>query len=134
MKTTIWILILCLGFLNHPFAQVTDNEIELTPQELYDLHIKKSQGFQTGGWIAVTGGMLLIAAGSHTDIVDCFLEDFCLGKMALISTGAGLGISSIVLFSAAAKHKKKARFQLQKGAVAFNNKYKYAGLSITFSF
>jgi len=41
---------------------------------------------------------------------------------------------SIPLFISAGKHKKKAKIQLQNGAVVFNNEFKYSGVSFTFAF
>jgi len=133
MKTRLIILIFCLGFFNNTLGQVLTEDLNQTTQELYEFHIQKKKANLTAAWIALGVGVAMIAGGISTNINNCLLSDCNDGK-ALAYSGIGVGLSSFVFFEIAGKHKKKAKIQLQNGAVGFNNDIKYSGISIVYSF
>lgn len=133
MKTRLIILIFCLGFFNIILGQVLTKDLNQTPQELYEFHIQKKKANLTAAWITLGGGIAMIAGGISTNLNNCLLSD-CNDGMAVMYSGIGVGLSSFVFFEIAGKHKKKAKIQLENGAVGFNYGVKYSGISIVYSF
>ena len=133
MKAIFLSLIFCLGSVNLSLAQLAETESQKTPQELYEFHIQKKKANLTAAWVALGGGVAMIAGGIATNINKCLLSD-CQDGMPLVYSGIGVGLTSLVLFADAGKHKKEANIQLQNGAVGLNKEFKYTGLSISFTF
>ena len=139
MKARLIILIFCLGFFNNSLGQVLTEENDQSPQELYDFHISKKNANNAAAWITLSGGMAMIAGGALINagesVSHLFSDDKTNNNKGLWLTylGGATTLSSIPLFIAKGKHKEKAKIQLQKGAVGFNN-INYTGISIAFSF
>ncbi|MCA0152972.1 hypothetical protein [Winogradskyella vincentii] len=133
MKKILILLVFSLGITNHTNSQVIDDEQKQTPQELYEFHIAKKKTNSTAGWIALAGGVGMIAGGMAINIDECLLSD-CKNGMPLVYFGVGVGITSFVLFNKASQHNKKAKVHLQRGAVGINYDIPYNGLSFTFTF
>jgi len=133
LKTRLIILIFCLGFFNNSLGQVLTKDLNQTPQELYEFHIKKKKANFIVGWVVLGGGVAMLIGGANTSLNNCLLSD-CHDGEALAFSGIGVGLSSLVFFNKAWKHKKKAKIQLQNGTVKFNNEIKYSGISIVYSF
>ena len=133
MKTRLITLMFLLGFFNSSLAQVLKEDLNQTPQERYKFHIQKKKANLNAAFVALGGGVEMIAGGISTNLNNCLLSGCNNGK-ALFYTGIGVGLSSFVFFEKAGKHKSKAKFQLQNGAVGFKNDIKYSGISYVYSF
>ncbi|GAA4806616.1 hypothetical protein [Litoribaculum gwangyangense] len=133
MKTRFVILIFCLGLFNNTLGQILTKDLNQTPQELYEFHIQKKKDNLTAAWIALFGGVAMIAGGTAINIDNCLFSG-CDDGMVLVYSGLGIGLSSFVFFEKAGNHKKKAKIQLQNGAVGFNRDIKYSGISIRYTF
>ena len=137
MKTRLIILIFCLGFFNNALGQVLTEELNQTPQELYDFHISKKKANNTAAWITLGGGIAMIVGGMGINLSGGILDVDTTNNskgLWLSYLGGATTLGSIPLFIAGGKHKKKAKFQLQNGAVGFDNKFNYSGISVVFSF
>ena len=132
-KTSAIMMMFWLGFLNSTLGQVLNENLDQTPQELYNFHIQKKKSNLTAALVTLGGGAVLIAGGISTNINNCLFSG-CNDGMPLVYSGVGLGLSSIVFFEMAGKHKKKAKIQLQNGAVGSLKNIKYSGVSIVYSF
>lgn len=136
MKTIIIVLICCLGFLNNALAQAVTQEKNQSPQELYDFHISKKKANNLAAWITFGGGVAMIVGGFGINLSGGIIDNDSTNNdkgLWLSYLGGATTLASIPLFISAGKHKKKAKFQLQNGAVGFNNT-NYTGISIAFSF
>ena len=136
MKTKLIILLFCLGFLNNAIGQVLTEKQDQSPQELYDFHISKKKANKTAGWITFGGGVAMIVGGLGINtgggIVDSDSTNNNKG-LWLSYVGAASTLASIPLFIASGKHNKKAKIQLQNGAVGLHKRFNYSGISIVFS-
>ncbi|WP_411895031.1 hypothetical protein [Winogradskyella sp. A2] len=133
MKKIFILLLISWGLINQSNGQELNDEVKQTPQELYDFHMAKKKKNATAGWLALAGGVGMIAGGAAINIDECLLSD-CKNGMPLVYLGAGMSITSFVLFNKASQHNKKAKVQLYRGAVGINNDISYNGLSVTFNF
>lgn len=141
MKTTmLLILMFYLGFSNNALGQVLTEEENQSPQELYDFHLKKKRANNLAGWLALGGGVVTVVTGfivSTDELIDSIdLNSDTNSKNNgewLVVAGGVMTLASIPLFISAGKHKKKAKIQLQNGAVGFTN-INYTGVSLSFSF
>jgi len=135
--TTLLILIFYLGLVNSTLGQVLGDVKNQTPQELYDFHISKKKANNTAAWITLGGGVAMIVGGLGINMdqpvfgSNASSEDNNKG-LWLSYLGGATTLISIPLFISAGKHKKKAKIELQNGAVGFSN-INYTGLSIAFS-
>ncbi len=140
MKTRLIILIFCLGFFNNSLGQVLTEEKDQSPQELYDFYISKKKANNTAAWITLSGGVAMIVGGIGINVAEdldnIFSDDNTNNNKGLWLSylGGATTLSSIPLFIAKGKHKEKAKIQLENGAVGFDNKVNYTGISIVFSF
>ena len=126
---------LFLGFSNICSGQILSDKKKQSPQELYDFHISKKKANSTAAWITLGGGIGMMIGGYGWNSSTGFDGDLTNNKdgVWLAYLGGGITALSIPLFIAAGKHKKKAKIQLQNGAIGFNN-LNYTGISISFSF
>jgi len=135
-KTMLIILMLYLGFFNSALGQVLPVEKDQSSQELYDVHISKKKANNTAAWIALGGGVAMFVGGIAINLSGPLLGSSDDNNKGLWLSYLG-GVSTLVsipLFFSAGKHKKKAKIQLKNGAIGFNKKFKYSGVSIAFSF
>ncbi|WP_104734573.1 hypothetical protein [Hanstruepera ponticola] len=136
LKKTLIILIFYLGFSNSALGQVLTEDKNQSPQELYDFHISKKKTNSTAAWITLGGGVAMIVGGLGINmsggIVDGDSTNNSKG-LWLSYLGGATTLVSIPLFISAGKHKKKAKIQLQNGAVSFNA-VNYTGVSVLLSF
>lgn len=132
----LFILFISLVFLNNVKGQELHTQINQTPQEIYDFHIQKRKNNKTAGWITLGSGVAMIIGGVAINISGGVLgdSDETSKGLWLSYLGGAVTLVSIPLFISAGKHKRKAKIQLQNGAVGFNNEFKYSGVSFTFSF
>lgn len=133
MKVRLIILIFCFGFLNNALGQVSMEEKNQSPQELYDFHIKKKKKNKTNAWVALGGGVAMITGGIVINLSENIFDNSNKG-LGLVYFGVATTLASIPLFISASKHKNKAKIHLQNGAVGYENKIHYSGISLTFSF
>ncbi len=138
-KTMLIILICYLGFLNNALGQILTEDKNQSPQELYDFHISKKKANKTAAWIALGGGIAMIVVGlainsDQPSFGSNSSSDDNNKGLWLSYLGGAATLVSIPLFIACGEHNKKAKIQLQNGAVGFDNKINYSGISITFSF
>lgn len=137
MRQTILILLFTMGVFFNLSAQVMNSIEDKTPQQIYDFHISKKKANNTAAWITLGGGVAMIVWGIGINLSGGILDDDTTNNskgLWLSYLGAATTLTSIPLFISAGKHKKKAKIQLQNGAVGFNNEIKYSGISIVFSF
>nr|WP_321237481.1 hypothetical protein [uncultured Psychroserpens sp.] len=137
MKTTkiiVFILMFFLGFSNNASGQVLTDEGNQSLQELYDFHTSKKKINKTAAWITLGGGVAMIIGGFGWNSSTGFDGDTTNNSdgLWLSYLGGASTLVSIPLFIAAGKHKKKAKVQIQNGAIGFNN-LNYTGISISFS-
>ncbi len=138
-KTILIILIFYLGFVNNAIGQVLPVEKNQSSQELYDFHISKKKVNKTTAWLTLGGGIAMIVGGLAINMdqpsfgSNASSDDNNKG-LWLSYLGGAATLVSIPLFIASGKHNKKAKIQLQNGAVGFENKINYSGISIAFSF
>ncbi|MBR9914327.1 MAG: hypothetical protein GYB32_05780 [Algicola sp.] len=132
-KTAALILVFYLGFVTHSHSQLLEVNNQQTSQELYDFHINKMKTNKAIAWIAIISGSIMTTAGIIINVTSNIFGDSSEG---LVLTGFGIATTlvSIPLFAAGRKHKAKANFQLQNGAVGAYRDIKYSGLSISVSF
>jgi len=133
-KTILIILIFYLGFLNNALGQVLTEEKNKSPQELYDFHISKKKANKTAAWITLGGGVAMIVGGLAINLSGDWTADTTNEGLWLSYLGGATTLVSIPLFISGGKHKKRAKIQLQNGAVGFDNKINYSGISIAFLF
>lgn len=132
MKTKIIALIFCLGFLNNVLGQVITQDENQSPQELYDFHMSKKKANNTAAWITFGSGVAMIVGGLGINMSGGIVDNDATNNnkgLWLSYLGGATTLVSIPLFISAGKHKKKAKFQLQNGAVGINN-VKYTGISV----
>jgi len=141
IKTKLIILIFCLGFLNNALGQVLTDGEDQSPQDLYDFHISKKKANNTAGWIFLSGGVAMVVGGflinANTIPENLFDETKDINSndgLWLSYVGGAATLASIPLFMASGKHNKKAKVELQNGAVGFQKRVNYSGISIVFSF
>ena len=98
-------------------------KVEQTP---YDFHIEKRNKNRTGAWIALGGGIGLVALG----LANNFDKTFCFGDCDDVNpnegiwpayVGAASVAASIPLFIAARKHNKAAKLELRGQPVVFRS-------------
>lgn len=128
MKATILTLIFCLGLVIHSFGQVATEESSKTPQELYEFHIQKRRTNNLAGWLTFAGGLTMAIGAGVITYTDGGHHE------ALAISGGVIALSSIYFFSKASDHKRKAKIQLQNGAVGINKEFKYTGISVSYNF
>ncbi len=136
MKQTLLILVFCLGFINLTTGQQMPTNSNQTPQELYDFHISKKKANNLAGWITLGGGVAMIVGGLGINMSGGILgsEDDNNKGLWLSYLGGATTLASIPLFISAGKHKKKAKIQLQQGAIGLYDNINYSGLSISLTF
>ena len=140
MKTTKIILITLifyLGFSNNVSGQALTEQKNQSPQELYDFHISKKKANNTAAWITLGGGVAMIVGGLGINMSGGIVDNDTTNNnkgLWLSYLGAAVTVVSIPLFISAGKHKRKAKIQLQNGAMGFNQKINYSAVSLTFSF
>ena len=137
MKLIIIFLALLVEILFNVSAQVLEDSTNQTPQELYDFHISKHKANKTAGWITLGGGVAMIIGGIGWNMSGGILDSDTTNNnkgLWLSYLGGATTLTSIPLFIAAGKHKKKTKVQLQNGAIGLSNKFKYSGISISYSF
>ena len=110
--------------MNNAFGQVLTEEKNQSAQELYDFHISKKKANKTVAWITLGGGVAMIVGGIGINGFDGDTTNNSKG-LWLSYLGAATTLVSIPLFIASGKHNKKAKIQLQNGAVGFENKINY---------
>ncbi len=130
MKTLLCNLALSLFTINPCMGQLLEEKEQKSPQELYDFHTDKRKTNLAVGWTSLVGGLGLIALGASTNLNKCLLSD-CNDGMPLVYAGIGFGLSSIIWFESARKHKDKAKLQLGRGAVGLTRRVNYSYVSIT---
>ncbi len=133
-KTILIILIFYLGFSNNALGQVLTEEKNQSPQELYDFHISKKKVNKAAAWITLGGGIAMIVGGLGINTSEGLLSDDPNKGLWLSYLGGATTLVSIPFFIAGGKHKKKAKIQLQNGAIGINEKFNYTGVSVEFSF
>ena len=116
---TLTIFLLLLGVSATTFSQETVPSPALTKND----YLKKSKTQNTVGWVLVGAGAGLIAVSFATTNLDDFGDSIFYGDDSGLNTGAALfvsgvvvAVSSIPLFIAAGKNKRKAMsisFKLQ---------------------
>ena len=137
IKTMLIILIFYLGFVNNGLGQVLPVVKNQTSQELYDFHISEKKANNTAAWTTLAGGAAMIVGGIAINLTEGILDGDSANNnkgLWLSYLGGATTLVSIPLFISAGKHKKKAKIQLQNGAVGFENRINYTGLSVAFSF
>jgi len=136
-KTILIILIFYLGFSNNALGQVLTEEKNQSTQELYDFHISKKKANNTAAWIALGGGVAMIVGGLGINMSGGIVDNDSTNNnkgLWLSYLGGAVTVVSIPLFISAGKHKRKAKIQLQNGAIGGNQKINYSAVSLTFSF
>ena len=135
MRLKVITALMCIGFLNCSFAQVIPEQTNQSSQELYDFHISKKKTNSLAGWIALGAGVGMIVIASANTVDNLLEGDLSSTKGEwLYYLGGASVLTSIPLFIATGKHKRKAMIQLQNGALGVANKIKYSGVSVTLSF
>ena len=136
MRTIFFTLLFLICFSNQISGQVMTDTKNQTPQELYDFHLSKHKTNKLAAWITLGGGLSMVVAGfginTSGGIVDGDSTNNNKG-LWLSYLGGATTLTSIPLFIAAGKHKKKTRIQLQNGAIGLNNT-NYTGISVAFTF
>ena len=135
MKQII-ILFLLFSFTSVSFSQ--QNEPVSTNGNVD--YLKKSKNQNTAAWILTSGGAIAVVVAFAHDLNNIFTDANSLTGL-YIAGGAMIG-SSIILFSAAAKNKRKAatstvsfntRFIMEKSMIKTNKKnFPALGISIGF--
>jgi len=136
MKQSL-LLIFCLGFINLSTAQETPINSNQSPQELYNFHFSKKKENNLAGWITLGGGAAMIIGGLGWNLSGGIVDGDSTNNnkgLWLSYLGGATTLASIPLFIAAGKHKKKAKIQLQQGAIGLYDNINYSGLSISFTF
>jgi hypothetical protein len=137
MKTKLIVLIVCLGFFSNALGQVLEGINDQGSQELYEFHISKKKANNTAGWITFGGGVAMIVAGLGINTSGGIIDNDSTNNskgLWLSYLGGVTTLVSVPLFIAGGSHNKKAKIQLQNGAVGFDSQFKYSGLSVVFSF
>ena len=137
MKARLIIIIFCFGFLNNAQGQVIVEEKNQSAQELYNFHISKKKTNKTAAWVTLGGGVAMIVGGIGINLSGGVLDDDTTNNnkgIWLSYLGGATTLVSIPLFIAGGKHKKKAKIKLENGAIGFNEKFIYSGVSVAFSF
>lgn len=136
-KTILIILIFNLGFSKNALGQVLTEGENQSPQELYDFHISKKKANKTAAWITLGGGVAMIVGGLGINMSGGIVDNDSTNNnkgLWLSYLGGAATLVSIPLFISAGKYNKKAKIQLQNGAIGFNKKINYSAVSLTFSF
>ena len=132
MKALI-IIFLFVGTMNTSFAQQIEPQ---SPQELYDFHIKKKKENNTAAWVTLGGGVAMFVAGlginSSGGIIDNDTTNNNKG-LWLSYLGGATTLISVPLFISAGKHNRKAKIQLQNGAVGLDYRFNYSGIALVIS-
>lgn len=115
-------------------AQTSSQENVQYYQELYDYHMERRKANNTTGWILLGGGIGMIIGGIGWNSSISIDGDSSNNSEGLFLSyiGGACTIASIPIFISAKRHKKRAKIQLQHGAVGFTNQ-KYTGLTISLS-
>lgn len=127
------LLVIFVFFLSYNLStsQALEPSTQKTPQELYNFHIKKKKINKTIAWIALGVGSTSVLLNTLSNSVDVGNNN---NSEWLNYVGGAVTFASIPLFLSASHHNNKAKFYLSQGAVGFNNKYKFSGLSISYAF
>lgn len=133
-KTRFIAFIFFLFLFSNIQAQVVKDYANMTTQERYEFHIDKKKANNTAAWITFGGGIAMFIGGIGINVGDGILSGNENKGLWLSYLGGASVLTSIPLFIASGKHKRRAKIQLQNGAVGFNNKISYYGMSVTFSF
>lgn len=133
MRYLILILVLGISSLQGISAQVITEEESRTSQELYDFHIAKKKQHFTVAFITLGTGAAMFFGGISQNLNTCLLSD-CNTGMPWVYSGVAVGLSSIYFFERGFAHKKKAKLQLQSGAVGLHKEIRYSGLAIIIDF
>lgn len=126
MKNHILIAVsIIIGGANQGLSQKIETE-SIDQKSTYEYHIKKRNQNRTGGWVAVGGGVGLIAFG----LANNFDKTFCIFECEGVDPNEGIWpayvgaagvIASVPLFVAARKHKKAAKFEMRGDPVVFKS-------------
>jgi len=137
MKQKLLLFMLCLGVIYSAIGQQISQSQNQTPQELHDFHISKKKENNLTGWITLGGGTAMIIGGLGWNLSGGIVDGDSTNNnkgLWLSYLGGATTLASIPLFIAAGKHKKKAKIQLQQGAIGLFESVNYSGLSMSFTF
>ena len=139
MKPQALLLLILVFGLTSLHAQKLDTA-DMSVQERYDFHIQKKKTNNLIGWIALGSGVAMVAGSVLGGGADYVLDSINPNKEEnevvewLLVGGSVVAVASIPFFIASGKHKRKARIQLQNGAVGFNRANSYKGIAISLNF
>ncbi|MBC3846897.1 hypothetical protein H8K90_10945 [Winogradskyella echinorum] len=137
MKVKLIVLLLCFGFINDAFGQVLADKKNQNAQDLYEFHIIKKKANNTSAWIVLSGGVAMIVGGYGINMSGGIIDNDSTNNkkgLWLSYLGGAVTLVSVPLFIASGKHNKKAKIQLENGAVGLGNKFSFSGVSFVFSF
>ncbi|WP_067147688.1 hypothetical protein [Pseudotamlana agarivorans] len=137
VKPILILLILYLSFSNHALGQALTEAQNQSAQELYDFHIKKKKTNNTVAWIVLGSGVAMIVGGYGINMSGGIIDNDSTNNnkgLWLSYLGGAVTVASIPLFISAGKHKRKAKIQLQNGAIGFDHNINYSAVSLTYSF
>ncbi|TJY34668.1 hypothetical protein [Pontimicrobium aquaticum] len=137
MKKTLLLIVFSLGFISQVVSQEIPKNSQKASQELYDFHIRKKKANKLAGWITLVGGVAMIVGGYGINMSGGIVDGDSTNNnkgLWLSYLGGATTLASIPLFISAGKHKKKAKLQLQQGAIGLYDNVNYSGLSISFTF
>lgn len=124
-----------MGFSNNAIGQVLTEDKNQSQQELYDFHLSKKKTNSIAAWITLGGGLAMVVGGISINMSGGIVDGDSTNNnkgLWLSYLGGATTLISIPLFISAGKHRKKAKIQLQNGAVGFNP-INYTGVSVSFS-
>ncbi|MCH7783916.1 MAG: hypothetical protein IIB06_00660 [Bacteroidetes bacterium] len=146
MKTRLFkqlVIILCISLFYAPIlqGQEIDNSFNKTPQQMYDMFMRKNKTNKILGYIFLGSGVAIIAIGAtitaSTNIINSsFNVENDSGAEALFIVGGGVALASIPFFISAGSNKRKAILALKSGTVEFGtfDKTNHLSVSITIPF
>lgn len=135
MKRAILISIFVIGATFNMSAQITNNNTDQSPQELYNFHISKQKSNNLAAWLTLGGGAVMVLGGLGWNTSQGLGSSTDNNEGLWLSyLGGATMLTSIPLFIAKGKHKRKAKIQLQNGAVGLRNNIRYSGISVTVLF
>ena len=153
MKTRVFkqlVIILCISLFYAPIlqGQEIDNSFNKTPQQMYDMFMRKNKTNKILGYIFLGSGVAIIAIGAtitaSTNIINSsfnvvnssFNVENDSGAEAFFIVGGGVALASIPFFISAGSNKRKAILALKSGTVEFGtfDKTNHLSVSITIPF
>lgn len=132
------LILLCLISFTIPMVngQTTDTTINLSPQALHDMYIKKHQTNNTVGWSLLGGGLVMTGVGSYIYVMNQN-ESVYSNKTGefLFYLGVLTTVASIPAFISAGSNKRKAMLALKGETVTIgtniHGKAGYTALAFT---